>query len=271
MSGQLARAWDPRPEPYEAVCLAAEQHDVGMAQWDLTPTLNPATGLPTTFIEMDLDTHVRLWSAAPARLLTQSRYAALLVSLHGSRLYALRDLDAMDEGDADQIRAWEATQCVFRARLIGQLGADPEVLRAQQALMWCWDSLSLGLLLGWETFTVEGITLRDGAVLDPWPLSVAVLTVVCDGAAPAEAASTTSRPHARGAGGGAARPAVVHAEAARERVVLMIDFDAAIRHASRSRRRKGPRVSDPVGCRTRRSGRAPSSASSRSFFSTPPV
>jgi hypothetical protein len=132
VSGQLARVWNPRPEPYEAVCLAAEQHDVGMAQWDLLPTLNPATGLPTTFIELDLDTHVRLWSAAPARLLTQSRYAAVLVSLHGSRLYALRDLDAMDPDDADQIRAWEATQSAFRARLIAQLGADVDVLRAQQ-------------------------------------------------------------------------------------------------------------------------------------------
>jgi hypothetical protein len=181
VSGQLARVWDPRPEPYEAVCLAAEQHDVGMAQWDLLPTLNPATGLPTTFIELDLDTHVRLWAAAPARLLTQSRYAAVLVSLHGSRLYGLRDLDVMEPDDADKIRDWEATQSAFRARLIAQLGADVDVLRAQQGLMWCWDSLSLGLLIGWETFTVEGITLRDGAVLDPWPLSVPELTVVCDG------------------------------------------------------------------------------------------
>jgi hypothetical protein len=181
VSGQLARAWNPRPEPFEAVCLAAEQHDVGMAQWDLTPTLNPQTGLPTTFIEMDLDTHVRLWSAAPARLLTQSRYAAVLVSLHGSRLYALRDLDAMDPDDADKIRAWEATQSAFRARLVQELGADPEVLREQQRLMWTWDSLSLALLLDWDPTTVEGVTLRDGAVLDPWPLSVPELTVVCDG------------------------------------------------------------------------------------------
>lgn len=181
VSGQLARVWDPRPEPFEAVCLAAEQHDVGMAQWDLTPTLNPQTGLPTTFIEMDLDTHVRLWSAAPARLLTQSRYAAVLVSLHGSRLYALRDLDEMAPEDADKIRTWEATQSAFRARLIEQLEADPQVLAEQQRLMWIWDSLSLGLLLAWDTFTVEGVTLRDGAVLDPWPLSVPELTVVCEG------------------------------------------------------------------------------------------
>lgn len=182
ISGQLARVWDPRPEPYEAVCLAAEQHDVGMAQWDLMPTLNPATGQPTTFLELDLDTHLLLWSNAAARLLTQSRYAALLVSLHGSRLYGLRDLAAMaDQAQADKIREWEATQRVLRERLTAELGADPEVLRVQQALLWCWDSLSLGLLLGWETFTVEGVTLRDGAVLDPWPLSVPELTVICDG------------------------------------------------------------------------------------------
>lgn len=181
VSGQMARFWDPRPAPYEAVCLAAEQHDVGMAGWDLAPTLNPATGLPTTFVEMDLDTHVGLWAAAPAHLLTQSRYAAVLVSLHGSRLYALRDLDAMEPEDADKIRTWEATQSAFRARLIEELDADPDVLRVQQALMWCWDSLSLGLLLDWAPFTVEGITLREGAVLDPWPLSVPELTVVCEG------------------------------------------------------------------------------------------
>ncbi len=39
ISGQMARAWGNEQfgplEPYEEVCLAAEQHDVGMAAWDL--------------------------------------------------------------------------------------------------------------------------------------------------------------------------------------------------------------------------------------------
>ena len=50
ISGQLARAWGndrfAAPEPREEVCLAAEQHDVGMAEWDLRPSLNPDTGRP---------------------------------------------------------------------------------------------------------------------------------------------------------------------------------------------------------------------------------
>ena len=50
LSGQLARAWGNERfgavEPWEEVCLAAEQHDIGMAQWERAPTLNPDTGLP---------------------------------------------------------------------------------------------------------------------------------------------------------------------------------------------------------------------------------
>src|SRR5438270_10006634 len=96
VSGQLARAWGSTRfgalEPCEEVCLAAEQHDIGMAEWDLAPTLNPVTGLPHSFTEMPLDVHMSLWRAAPRRLLRQSRYAALLTSMHGVRLYGLRDL-----------------------------------------------------------------------------------------------------------------------------------------------------------------------------------
>jgi Protein of unknown function (DUF3891) len=57
-----------------------------MAEWDLRASLNPRTGLPYSFLELPLQTHLALWRAAPAKLLTQSRYAALLVSMHGTAL-----------------------------------------------------------------------------------------------------------------------------------------------------------------------------------------
>ena len=47
ISGQLARCWGNERfgavEPFEEVCLAAEQHDIGMAMWDLelSPTGSP--------------------------------------------------------------------------------------------------------------------------------------------------------------------------------------------------------------------------------------
>ena len=69
LSGQLAAAWGnglfPEPRPREEVCLAAMQHDLGMAAWDADPELNPDTGWPMSFLEMPVETHLRLWSAAP--------------------------------------------------------------------------------------------------------------------------------------------------------------------------------------------------------------
>ena len=95
VSGQLARRWGndhfARPDPFDEVCLGAEQHDVGMAEWDLAPSLNPETGLPHSFIEMPMEAHAALWREAPKRLVTTSVYAAALVSLHGTRLYELRE------------------------------------------------------------------------------------------------------------------------------------------------------------------------------------
>ncbi|HEU4658021.1 MAG TPA: DUF3891 family protein [Capillimicrobium sp.] len=181
ISGQLARAWRPRVEPYDEVCLAAEQHDVGMAAWDLAPTLNPDTGRPHSFLEMPLETHLRLWYAAPGRLLSQSRWAALLVSLHGTAIYELRDLARMEARAADDVRAYLAAQRVLQARLAQEVGAEPERLRELQRLLFTWDGLSLALCLRWDPYTVHGVTLREGRWLSPWPFEGDELTVRCEG------------------------------------------------------------------------------------------
>ena len=110
VSGQLARAWGNAAfgevSPREPVCLAAEQHDIGMALYDLAPRLDPATGLPFPFDRMPFPLHLELWEAAPRRVLAQSRYAALLVSMHGVALYGLRDLDGLPAEEAARIRAY---------------------------------------------------------------------------------------------------------------------------------------------------------------------
>jgi hypothetical protein len=188
LSGQLARAW--APAPVEEVCLAAEQHDVGMAQWDLTPALDEATGRPVAFMDMALADHLALWSAAPARLFTQSRHAALLVSLHGTRLYERRDLEAMEAQGAEAVRAYLAAQYALQERLAGEVGASESKLRRDQARLFCWDGLSLALCLGWAPYTtpeVDGRTLvleaaGDGVhTLSPWPFDPPELVVRCEG------------------------------------------------------------------------------------------
>ena len=168
LSGQLARAWHPRPEPFEEVCLAATQHDAGMADWDADPELNPDTGLPLSFMQMPLKTHLELWSHAPHRVLTQSRYAAILVSMHGAALYEMRDLSRMPPGEAEAVRAYLADQRALQEQL-GE-GLDEKRLRENQRLLWIWDFLSLGLCLRWWGKTVDGITLHEHTI-EPWPFA----------------------------------------------------------------------------------------------------
>lgn len=196
VSGQLARAWGNSRfgalEPREEVCLGAEQHDIGMADFDREPRLHPASGRPRSFMEMDLDTHLALWSAAPRRLLAQSRYAALLVSLHGHALYARRDLGDEPADRAAAIRAYLEDERARQAELLAALRADPvtapwaeeTLVHRNQRLVWTWDSLSLALLLDWAPFTLAAVPSADGPVdvalsavaprrftLDPWPLA----------------------------------------------------------------------------------------------------
>jgi uncharacterized protein DUF3891 len=193
VSGQFARAWGNERfgalDPHEEVCLAAEQHDAGMAAWEARPTLNERTGLPRSFMELTLDEHLEIWWSAAPLVLAQSPYAALLVSLHGSALYERRDLTRLTPADADHVRAFLAGQRDLQDGLRAALGADPETVRRNQRLVWTWDSLSLGVLLDWEPFELKAVPTADGetdiavadGTLDPWPFRERELTVRCDG------------------------------------------------------------------------------------------
>ena len=177
LSGQLARNWALDPvEPWEEVCLAAEQHDAGMADWDARPELNPDSGRPYSFIEMPLATHLRLWTAAPAKLIPQSRYAAVLLSMHGTALYEMRDLSRMSAGQADAVRAYLEGQRALQARLSQGL----EHVKRNQRLIWIWDFLSLGLCLRWEGRSVEGVTLHADTI-EPWPFAADRVTLRTEG------------------------------------------------------------------------------------------
>jgi hypothetical protein len=209
LSGQLARAWGNERfgavEPLEPVCLAAEQHDVGMAEWDLHPTFTPRTGLPHGFTEMPLETHLELWRRGPRRLITQSRYAALLVSMHGRRLYELRDLETMAPDDAAAVTAFIEDQNALERQLSDALRADPvttptaapRLVERNSDLLWTWDYMSLALCLGWAPCTAKRVptggsnptdvridpgTSPTTLTLDPWPFSRPdAITVRCEG------------------------------------------------------------------------------------------
>jgi hypothetical protein len=201
LSGQLARAWGNERfgtvEPWEEVCLAAEQHDTGMAAWEGRPTLNPETGRPRSFMELLLDEHLEIWWRAAPLVIPQSRYAALLVSMHGSALYERRNRDRLEPAEVERVEAFLAGQRELQERLLAGLRADPrtapvaddDTVRRNQRLVWTWDSLSLGLLLGWAPFELEAVPAADGEVdvevrettLEPWPFAAPRLELRCEG------------------------------------------------------------------------------------------
>jgi hypothetical protein len=163
ISGQLARAWAGGVHPREEVCLAAEQHDVPWLEWERDPTTDPETGYPHTFMSLDMPAKLAMWRTGPDALLAQSRYAALLVSMHGSRLY--RDLDR--SAFEDEVRA--------------TLDATDEEIQRNHRLIWLWDSMSLALLLGWRPWEAEGVRMEPDGRVTPWPFATESLTVRCEG------------------------------------------------------------------------------------------
>lgn len=174
LSGQLARAWVGL-ERREAVCLAADQHDVAWIDWDLRPSRNPESGRPYGFVEIPYAERIALWEHAPERLLSQSAYAALLVSLHGSRLH---------EGDP-RAATYLRGQHELQRRLLADTGVPEDKARHDRDLLALWDGLSLALCLRWDPFADHGFRLArvegETFALDPWPLAPDTLDVACEG------------------------------------------------------------------------------------------
>jgi len=163
ISGQLARAWGGDVRPREEVCLAAEQHDIAWLEWERDPTYDPQTGYPYTFMSLDMPTKLAMWETGPDALLAQSRYAALLVSMHGSRLY--EDLN----------------RSAFEHETRATLGATDEEIERNHRLVWLWDSMSLALLLDWRPWEAEGLRMEPDGRVTPWPFATESLTVRCEG------------------------------------------------------------------------------------------
>jgi hypothetical protein len=210
ISGQLARAWGNQRfgavTPREAVCLAAEQHDIGWLPWEAEPTRDPATGLPYSFTSLPRSVHAPLWARgvdiAEASL---GRYVALLISLHGMGIYVRFGKSPPGSADAAAVEAYNASESRRQERLLASLAADPawaeasrpEAVERNRALVLAWDLMSLiichGLTDAREVaevpdahgLTTVTLTAIDGdperIAVDPWPFSMPQLAVVCEG------------------------------------------------------------------------------------------
>ena len=160
VSGQLARVWGNEHVgtvmPWEEVCLAAEQHDLAHALWERAPTLNPQTGRPYSFLDMSAKIRLALVSSASTLLLAQSRYAALLVSLHFTGLYETYDTRHVSSEDGPAMQDFLAREYSFQQQILASLRDDPsyaayatpDIVARNRHLIRTWDALSLALCFG---------------------------------------------------------------------------------------------------------------------------
>jgi hypothetical protein len=209
VAGQLARAWGaarfPRPEPWEEVCVAAERHDDGWLAWEAAPTRNPATGRPFSFREVPRLEHLAIWSTAGPTVLALGRYPALLVSLHGTGLYARHDPAPGPVDAAEAVQAFLDQEQAFQARLLTELQADSrfavhataDVVARNRRLIAVWDALSLAICGGQrERRWIGGVPAMDGETLlsvlpesrdparvavAPWPFAEDVVALRFEG------------------------------------------------------------------------------------------
>ncbi len=184
LAGQAARAWGnaefAAPEPLEDVCLGTAQHDVAWSDYDRRPPLRAEAGRAASFIEAPTRERHVIWHDAPARVLAQSPWAALLVSLHGTNIHTRYiDPSFLPGDEAALIARYLGEQRALQDRLIALLGTDRARAERQGELLFCLDALSLSLCHGWperELPPVDGAVVHyrpageRQATLDPWPL-----------------------------------------------------------------------------------------------------
>lgn len=160
VSGQLAQVWGNETfgliAPYEAVCLGAEQHDIGWIPWEAAPTLNPDTGYPHSFMEVAPEVHTKLWAGAKQLAMPMGRYVALLVSLHGTGLYERFTYWKNSPEPMRVVEAFLEQEKEFQQYLIAKLGQDPAyepyvtpaAIARNQRLVATLDALSLAICMG---------------------------------------------------------------------------------------------------------------------------
>lgn len=187
MCGQIARAWGSEAfgelQPREEVCLAAEQHDLGMAAYDLEPDLDPESGLPRDVMNMDLSYHLERKFEGPLLLSQQSRHAALLASLHHNSWYErpspARKVRKWARVVDDYVRRSER----FQRDLWRDLNASEDEVERGWRLVRSFDALSHMLLMDRAPSTREDVPAAGGRsldvtldrnskgrlTLDPWP------------------------------------------------------------------------------------------------------
>jgi hypothetical protein len=209
ISGQLARNWGNKLfsgfAPFEPVCYAAEQHDIGFLDWENQPTLNADTGLPYEFYQLPESLHFEIWRTGIYQLRPVCLYASLIVSLHFYGLCVRFHQQENDSGSCEASQFLKEQQ-EYQTEACKLLRDDPlyedaiasEKFLFHRDLIAVWDLFSLELCRGRSREIKIPDVLATGGThvdlvlrqrneseslweVDPWPFAVQSLTTFCEG------------------------------------------------------------------------------------------
>jgi hypothetical protein len=150
------RAAPERPEPAPAtvrdeLLAAIAHHDDGWTQWERSPRLDPGSGRPLAFTELEPAEAVDIWSRSVAAAEAIGPLAAWLVASHFARLGRRAAGDRARATAAPELRTWIAEidlRCgTWLAAWQRQDAPRHTETLAAEALQWLWtfDEVSLWL------------------------------------------------------------------------------------------------------------------------------
>ena len=193
ISGQILRGWNETLG--EPLLLAAEQHDIGWMDWEVTPSFNPTTGLPHLFRDVCASVHAPMWISGVERALhAWGAHVALLISRYGGVIYRRwTDRHRIAEADVVAANRYLEMQAPIEAEWAKELGLDAERLKRETMLLALADALSLALCGelkaplevtapgadgGLQTFRLTELPGHQfDFSLSPWPFRTDVVTV----------------------------------------------------------------------------------------------
>jgi hypothetical protein len=177
LSGKLARAWADRGPRHDSLEVAASRHDDGWAVWERSPRVDPESGRPVNFLDVDVTSHLAFYRAGIAAVTEQDPYAGLLVSMHGAGIYRQRygrdpSLGLSRAAEVQElVDAFVAEQEAGHAARLAQTGASDDERWHDYELLQVYDRLSLYFCMrdagadSAEAFEFQGYTLELTA---PW-------------------------------------------------------------------------------------------------------
>lgn len=149
LSAAFARAWADRGPHHASLVIAAERHDDGWAVWEQAPLIEPETGKPLNFLDVQVPAHLAFYRAGIAAISDEDAYSGLLVSMHGAGIYRHRygsqpELQLTHAAEVEElVDAFVEEQEAGYAARTAAAGASDEERLADYHRLQVYDRLSL--------------------------------------------------------------------------------------------------------------------------------